>query len=40
MEKWNKFKRYYEIDNIAVGAQPLAGKKGVFDCVVRQYFRS
>jgi uncharacterized protein len=35
IEKWNKFKRYYEIDNIAVGTPPMVGKEGSFDCIVQ-----
>jgi uncharacterized protein len=35
IEKWMKFKRYYEFDNIARGAPPQAAKEGTFDCAVR-----
>jgi uncharacterized protein len=35
LEKWGKFKRYYEFDAIARGAQPQAAKEGGFDCTVR-----
>jgi hypothetical protein len=35
IEKWNKFKRYYEIDNIAVGSPPQPGKEGGYECIVQ-----
>ncbi len=35
IEKWKKFKRYYEFDAVAKGCQPQAAKEGGFDCAVR-----
>ena len=35
LEKWKKYKRYYEIDDIAKGALPQPGKEGAYDFKVK-----
>jgi uncharacterized protein (DUF342 family) len=35
VEKWQKFKRYYEVDNIAKGTMPQPAREGSFDFLVK-----
>jgi uncharacterized protein len=35
IDKWTKFKRYYEVDGIAQGSAPQAAKDGDFECTVK-----
>lgn len=35
VEKWQKFKRYYEVDNIAKGTMPQPAREGTYDFLVK-----